>query len=361
MTHYLHTPDGVFLKSDDQLKAVDRQLAPGVYSVNILPTGEYYLKQIDEFTRPPKMYGDTTANAARIFNTFRSRPSTTGVLLTGEKGSGKTMLARELSILAREAGMPTIVVGFAFHGPNFNEFIQRISCEAVVLLDEFEKTYDRDEQASMLTLLDGLFPTKKLFVLTCNDEFRVDQHMHNRPGRLYYAIRFEGLGQDFIHDYCQDVLLNKEHIEGVQRIASLFGKFNFDMLKALVEEMNRYGETAHDAVRLLNARPQLHDGSEYKVELVVDGVRLEEEDADGTDLFWPTELDRNPMMMTSGLRVTQYVPDEGKPNIQHHFSLDDLVQMDVSAGRFVFQQGNVTVTLRRKPPVTFSYDRFNAL
>ncbi len=40
-------------------------------------------------------------------------------------------------------------------------------------------------------------------------------------------------------------------------------EFNFDMLKALVEEMNRYNETPTDALAMLNAKPEFDIGWMY--------------------------------------------------------------------------------------------------
>jgi hypothetical protein len=67
----------------------------------------------------------------------------------------------------------------------------------------------------MLTLLDGVFPSKKLFILTCNDKWRIDKHMRNRPGCIFYMLDFKGLDADFIREYCEDRLDAKEYIERI--------------------------------------------------------------------------------------------------------------------------------------------------
>ena len=86
--------------------------------------------------------------AERVLSTFESRPAATGILLEGEKGSGKSMLLKLLSINARKAGMPTIVINSPFCGDGFNTFIQSISQPAIIAFDEFEKIYNRDDQES---------------------------------------------------------------------------------------------------------------------------------------------------------------------------------------------------------------------
>ena len=79
-------------------------------------TGELYLEAIDAFELPSKVYGSCLKDADRILNTFNTRKSTTGVLLTGEKGSGKTLLAKEVSLAGAKLGIPTIVINTPFCG-----------------------------------------------------------------------------------------------------------------------------------------------------------------------------------------------------------------------------------------------------
>lgn len=239
-------------------------------------TGELYLEQIDKFEIKGKIYGDTVKRANRILYAFEDRPSTTGVMLTGEKGSGKTLLAKMLSVKGYEKGYPTIVINQPWCGENFNAFIQSIEQPVIVVFDEFEKVYDEHDQELMLTLLDGVYPTKKLFVLTCNDKWRVNSHMRNRPGRIFYSLEYKGLTADFIREYCEDNLEDQEHIDKIVGIAGTFDQFNFDMLKALVEEMNRFDETPQEAMEMLNTKPEYGNESRYKIKLIMDGEEVKE-------------------------------------------------------------------------------------
>ena len=265
-------------------------LPPGNFIIKQNPmTGALYFEQVDSFPSIGKMYGNTTRHAARILSTFAERPSSTGVLLNGEKGSGKTLLAKTLAQDAALLGYPTIIINTPWHGDQFNQLIAGLKQPAVILFDEFEKVYDREKQESILTLLDGVFPSKKLFVLTCNDKYRIDAHMRNRPGRIFYMIDFKGLDSAFITEYCNDRLNNKEHIDSICKLAMLFEEFNFDMLKALVEEMNRYNEDAHQALELLNAKPQSDQGGRFTVGLTVQGKVIADKD------FYPTEYHGSPV------------------------------------------------------------------
>jgi hypothetical protein len=259
----------------------------GVYDVRAnLPVGTYtvghsikgfYLNPITDFDIKGKIYGKTTRQADRILQTFGDRPNSTGVLLNGEKGSGKTMLAKIISQKAAQQGISTLVINTAFTGDGFNQFIQSIDEPCVIVFDEFEKVFDEKEQEATLTLLDGVYPTKKLFVLTVNDKYRVNQHMRNRPGRIFYMLDFKGLDEDFIREYCMDNLKDTSHTDQVARLHMMFDSFNFDMLKALVEEMNRYNESVNQALEMLNAAPT--DGGRnvrHKVSVFMNGQKLDD-------------------------------------------------------------------------------------
>jgi hypothetical protein len=305
-------------------------LPAGNYVIKSDPFGNLFLEQVENFELKGKRYGDNDRNRDRIYNTFMARDGSTGVMLTGEKGSGKTMLAKSLSILCAEQGIPTILINSAWKGDAFNKLLQDIEQPCMVLFDEFEKVYDQDDQEYMLTLLDGVFPSKKLFVLTCNDKWRVNSHMRNRPGRIFYMLDYKGLGYDFVKEYCEDNLKNKSHIEKVCQISSLFGEFNFDMLKAMVEEMNRYNETPQDALRMLNAKPEFEEGNKFTMRLFVGDKEIESNNMDGP------EWRGNPLQQPISV---EYDPEPDNDEVdwkRAKFNQNDLQQVDAPNGRFVF-------------------------
>jgi hypothetical protein len=214
-------------------------------------------------------------------------------MLNGEKGSGKTMLAKNIATELAKQGVPTIVINRDWTGDGFFKLLQDIDQPCVILFDEFEKVYASDKQEEILTLLDGVFGSKKLYMFTVNDKWRVDQHMRNRPGRIYYMLDFKGLGAEFIVEYCEDNLTEQKYIDQIVSIAGLFGEFNFDMLKGLVEEMNRYDESPTEALAMLNVRPEFDNGEvKYEVVLLRDEVPM---------ILHTAEWQGNPLTSTVGV------------------------------------------------------------
>jgi hypothetical protein len=356
MSYFIRNANMFTIASEEALD-IQKVLPVGNYTVKQNPmSGQFFLEMVDSFEPMKKLYGNTTKNSDRILRTFMDRPNSTGVMLTGEKGSGKSLLAKTISIDAANQGIPTLIINTPFTGDNFNKFMQDIEQPCVILFDEFEKVYTEQDQEAALTLMDGVFPSRKLFVLTCNDKWRINQHMRNRPGRIYYMIEFAGLDTQFIREYCQDVLIAKNHIDKVCEIAALFEQFNFDMLKALVEEMNRYNETPQDAISMLNAKPEYNNKGTFDVNLVVSGREIPMEELEtkawhGNPLVGNihVEYDTDPNGLVEDDTVNTWFTKVFTPN--------DLKKVAAEKGIFTYTNaaGDVLLLSRQKQQTQFNY------
>ena len=309
----------------------------------------FFLQEAEGFVLPEKRYGDTDKLAKRILNTFRDRGKATGVLLSGEKGSGKSLQAKTLSNLGISEGLPTILVNHAFHGEAFNQFIQKIEQPCIIIFDEFEKTYsDKDSQEGVLTLLDSVVTNNCLFVFTVNNKYRIDENMRNRPGRLFYAIDYEGLTIAFIKQYCEENLKNKAYIDTVPRVCMIFRSFNFDMLKSLVEEMNRYDESPQDALKVLNIKAEFDSVSEFV-------VKLKHPSLISTRLY-TTKWKGNPLLNQVSIEgyfkdpKKKYKKDDDEGDYHSFaFTAKHIVKVDPDDGRFDFKlDDGVELSLSRE-------------
>ncbi len=232
-----------------------KQIPPGFWRVQVDPKLGFYLQAIPAFTLPPKLYGDASEVANRVFNTFTDRIKSyknTGCLLVGEPGSGKSMTAKLLSMNCVNAGFPLVMVDRPYNGAALQGFFDNFNQPFVVFIDEFEKVYEeRKDQESLLPLLDGTASSRVLYLMTANNS-SINTYMRNRPGRVFYKREYKGITVAFAKEYCDDKLIDKSHIGAVQTLVATQGNMNFDMLQALVEEMNRYKETVSEALQYLS-------------------------------------------------------------------------------------------------------------
>lgn len=322
----------------------------GTYSLKNSPMSGFYLQRIEDYSSVKKMYGNSNNFLQRISRTFLERKNSTGVVLCGEKGSGKSLLAKELSIKMREEHqIPTIIVNEPYSGEGFNTFIASINQPCVVIFDEFEKVYDEESQSGLLTLFDGLYPMKKLFILTLNQNKLVDA-FNNRPGRFYYSISFKGLDEQFIREYCDDCLVYKERLEEIVEFSKLFMQFNFDMLQALVEEINRYNESPKELHRVLNTKPETSGFASYDLRLFDENDK-EIELENKSYLLQPSELTRR-------IEVSTSYSNRAKKHKDQYYIFENKDLVEFRSDMRKYQKDGLTLTAKKSTFSSYGWDDF---
>lgn len=253
----------------DDLKTFDK-LPKGTYVVRFNKMEGFSLMKRDDLKVDEKMYGNHKNKAQKALKTFDVFDRSLGIILSGDKGIGKTMFTRYMAEqFVNEKELPVILVDQPYQG--VADFISSIKQEAMVLFDEFEKVFDSqneniEQQDSLLGLFDGLSTTKHMYVITVNDLRRLSPFMQNRTGRFHYHFRFEYPTGDEVREYIKDnsVSIDNATLEKVVDFSAKV-KVTFDTLRSIVFEISQ-GYSFSEAIEDLNI--SRGDNTRYEITLI---------------------------------------------------------------------------------------------
>lgn len=217
--------------------------------------GFFLVARPDLVVKEEKVYGNHKQKVQKVMRSFRQTDRNFGVILSGQKGIGKSLMARLLAEEGIANGLPVITV--TDYIPGIASFLSSIEQEVIVIFDEFEKTFSKvedkpDPQEEMLSLFDGLDGGKKLFVITCNEIRRLNEFMVDRPGRFHYHFRMGAPTDNEIKEYMEDKL-QKEYWGEINRIInfSRTTEMTYDYLRAIAFDLNQ-GYSLEDSLSDLN-------------------------------------------------------------------------------------------------------------
>ena len=212
-----------FIKNGNNIiplpKGLEYELEPGkVYDLLIKTVwGERVTKFVinGEMNLPPTVYQTKKDKifVDRVLNNFNSSgKNTTGVLLTGDKGTGKSVTAK---ILAEKAQLPIIVINPDMEEKYLEEFFKEFDQPVCILFDEVDKNFNTQK---MLTFLDGMHKTaKKLVIMTANDEDSLSNYIKNRCSRIRYYRHYNML--EDAKEYAE-LICKEKGVENIEEIVN---------------------------------------------------------------------------------------------------------------------------------------------
>lgn len=263
------------------------KLPAGAYLVQFHPLEGYSLIETEKFTDTVgKLYGNHPQKINRIIRKFSQSNEPLGAMFTGDKGMGKSVAVREIAYrVINEMELPVIIVNK--NTPGLVDFLDTIE-QAVFIFDEFEKVFpledneetDLPNQDQFLNFFDGLSTTKRLYLLTANDDDDLSDYLINRPGRFHYHIQFDYPNADAVREYLQDNA-PQASLEEIEKVVdfSLKTKVNYDHLRAIAEEFS-FSNKFHEFIEDLNIKNsenvefifkvKFSDGSTYTRDIFLD-------------------------------------------------------------------------------------------
>lgn len=249
-------------------------LVPAVY--RIIPLDDkgitFTLSYItDRFTVPSKIYGDGMQKVIRIWNDYAIGGKSTGCMLLGDKGSGKTLLSSLLCNLAIDNRLPVITISEINPSIELIGYLSSLK-RCVLLFDEFGKIINDNLQDKILTMLSDYCNTHKLFIITENKTFNIHDFIMDRPGRIKYRIDFTKLSKDVFEDYVKEANIDKEFLNELRDCYANAAYFSFDQLQAIVQEHQHYPhETLKEILDVLNVG-SLRKNAKIKIVSITDMI-----------------------------------------------------------------------------------------
>ena len=198
-----------------------------------------YLKENGELNMPKKLYKleDDDKFINRILTYFNSENSgkTTGVLLAGTKGTGKTMLSKRIAL---ESNLPIIVVATDYPADKLSAFFKNFTTPVVIMFDEIEKNDYWWETKDLLGFLDGVESTaKKLVLMTCNRVEKIDENFFDRCSRVRYFKQYEANSNSVFVRY----MAEDKGVKNIDEVVNFINEYmkvkSFDNISAFLDEV----------------------------------------------------------------------------------------------------------------------------
>jgi hypothetical protein len=213
------------------------KIPPSVYRINVTEEGLDLVRDRKRFTLPSKIYGDHHFHLSAIMEAFEERACSTGVLLKGLKGSGKSLLAEHIGNKCLDLEMPVLLINTEIPAGLLKSVISLIgSC--MVYFDEYGKIYGKAAKDSMLALFSDTDLKNVMFVVTANEDKELNEYMIDRPGRFMFRINYGDLTTEVVKDVCRSNDINEEITEYLVAYAA-FHHLSFDILMYLVRQAQR--------------------------------------------------------------------------------------------------------------------------
>ena len=197
-----------------------------------------YLQENGELNMPKRLYkfkGDDNF-IKRCITYFNSDISTetTGVLLSGLKGSGKSVLAKRIAI---ESNLPIVIVNSQYRLRYLNSFFKNIKTPTCIIFDEFEKNSYYWPTEQILDFLDGVQSTsKKLVLFTCNNTDKFNDNLLDRTSRIRYWRTYD-IKDNYV--FIRELIKDKG-LENIDELESFILKnmkvISFDNINSFLEE-----------------------------------------------------------------------------------------------------------------------------
>lgn len=226
-------------------------LTPGmVYNIKVDSyTRVVSLEETTPFSMPSKVYYTSRDKRFidKVINSYKlSENGFTGVMLSGLKGSGKTIMAKSI---ANESNLPIINIDKSVRPWALKVLVELLGDTNICFMfDELDKLLEDYDDSALLQILDGADTKGKHMILfTCNNEEYISEYLIDRCSRIRYWRKFDEIPPSLIMEVLNDKLNDKKEVESLTDfIKDNFEICSFDNIASFINEVNNYPTTTFE-------------------------------------------------------------------------------------------------------------------
>lgn len=226
-------------------------LTPGmVYNIKVDSyTRVVSLEETTPFVMPSKVYCTSRDKRFidKVLNSYKlSENGFTGVMLSGLKGSGKTIMAKSI---ANESNLPIINIDKSVRPWALKVLVELLGDTNICFMfDELDKLLEDYDDSALLQILDGADTKgKNMILFTCNNEEYISEYLIDRCSRIRYWRKFGEISPSLIMEMLNDKLNDKKEVESLTDfIKDNFEICSFDNIASFINEVNNYPTTTFE-------------------------------------------------------------------------------------------------------------------
>lgn len=252
----IHNEEGVL--SVNSGSGIVTGMPARIYTPIETMTGVIWQPLMDQYTFPYKLYDLKPGFIDRVIKTFfhEDYGRNMGVLLSGDKGTGKTVVAKQICNALLNNGVPVITVSRP--DEDLPGKIASLGQTVVVFIDEYDKVFGGDYMDVLLGFMDGAQSTEHsiLFLLTINSG-RISDYMLNRMGRIRYNLSFSRVEPKLVAAITKDSLVDQEMRHDLWNVFSTVISPTVDLLTEVIREANIHEQRPSEFVDVINLKPDI--------------------------------------------------------------------------------------------------------
>lgn len=217
-------------------KSLHDNLPAKVYTIIFNPMAGFALKEFGtSMPVPEEVFGDTEAKAELMMESYKER-NHLSMMLTGAKGSGKSLLSAVIANKMIENGVPVIIVDEHFDIPDaLKDFLYELG-NCFFIFDEFAKNFSEEIQPKMLDFFSGTRAADRGVIIIENHIRQINEFMMDRPGRIRYRFGYGKLPLEVIKQVCDARDVNEQVTKYILEYSSRATTIGMDTVNRIIEE-----------------------------------------------------------------------------------------------------------------------------